>query len=168
MEGMIVNKIAQSGLETIDLEEFFEKGTVVGFDLKPFLFMEMIIKEKDFRAALAEHEWTAYQHKIVAVHCSADAIIPQWAYMLVASYLTPVANDIIYGDERSAIEMIILKKIEEIDIAAYVDRRIIIKGCGDLNIGAGPYLSITKKLFPVAKSIMYGEACSTVPVYKKK
>ncbi len=168
MEGEIINKVALSPLSTLDLEAFYPKGEIVVFDLKPHLFMEMIIKEKEFRAALQAVEWKQFQDKIVAVDCTADAIIPVWAYMLVASYLQPFANDIILGNEETAIRQTLLKRIAAIDINEYLDKRVVVKGCGEISIGEYAYLEITKRLRPVVKSIMYGEPCSTVPVYKKK
>jgi len=168
MSEEIINKVAQSQLISLDLEECYPKEEIVVFDLKPFLFMELILKEKDFRASLQNVDWSIYQNKIVAVTCSADAVIPVWAYMLVATYLEPVAKDIIMGDEKKAIEQTLLKKIQAINIDEYTDKRIVVKGCSDLPIGEFAYLEITKRLRPVVKSIMYGEPCSTVPVYKKK
>lgn len=168
MEGEIINKVALSPLSTLDLESFYPKGEVLVFDLKPHLFMEMIVKEKEFRASLQSLDWSQYKDKIVAVDCTADAIIPVWAYMLVAAYLEPFAKDIILGDEKTAVKQTLLKRIEAIDINEYLDKRVVIKGCGELPIGEFAYMEITKRLRPVAKSIMYGEPCSTVPVYKKK
>ena len=168
MADEIVNKIASSSLVTLDLEALFPKEAIVVFDLKPFLFMEMILKEKEFRTALQEHDWQPYQDKIVTVTCSADAIIPKWAYMLVATYLQPIAKDILYGDEAAALQQVLLEQINALDTTAFTDQRVVIKGCGDKSVGEFAYLAITKKLRPVAKSIMYGEPCSTVPVYKKK
>ena len=168
MSEEIINKVAQSQLLSLDLEEFYPKEKIVVFDLKPFLFMELILKEKDFRAALQETNWAEYENNIVAVTCSADAVIPVWAYMLVATYLQPVAADIIMGDEKKAVEQILLKKIQQIDINEYLDKRVVVKGCGEMPIGESAYMEITKRLRPVVKSIMYGEPCSTVPVYKKK
>jgi hypothetical protein len=168
MDGEIVNKVALSPLSTLDLEVYYPKGEVIVFDLKPHLFMEMIVKEKEFRAALQTIDWTIYKDRIVAVDCTADAIIPVWAYMLVTSYLQPFAKDIILGDEKNAIKQTLLKRIDNIDINDYLDKRVVVKGCGELPIGEFAYMEITKRLRPVAKSIMYGEPCSTVPVYKKK
>jgi Protein of unknown function (DUF2480) len=168
MEEEIINKVASSSLISIDLEEYYPKEEIVLFDLKPHLFMGLMLKEKEFRTALQETDWSPYQNKIVAVTCTADAIIPVWAYMLVAVYLQPLAKDIIMGDEQAAIKQSILKKINEIDIHGYADKRLVIKGCGEVKIDDAVYMEITKKLTPVAKSIMYGEPCSTVPVYKKK
>jgi len=168
MEDEIINKVAQSSLETIDLESYYPKEEIVVFDLKPFLFMELILKEKDFRASLQSVDWNIYSNKIVSVTCSADAVIPVWAYMLVASYLEPFAEDIIMGDDKTAVKQILLKRLGMIDISSYLDKRVVIKGCGELEIGDFAYMEIAKLLRPVAKSIMYGEPCSTVPIYKKK
>ena len=168
MSDAIINKVALSPLLSLDLEEFYPKDPVVLFDLKPHLFMELILKEKDFRMALQNHDWTQYQDKIVAVTCTADAIIPVWAYMLVASYLQPVAKDVILGDEKTAIQQQFIKNISSINAQDYTDKRVVVKGCGDLPIGEFAYMEITKKLRPVVKSIMYGEPCSTVPIFKNK
>lgn len=168
MSDGIINKVALSPLLSLDLEEYYPKEAIVVFDLKPHLFMELILKEKEFRAALQNHDWEQYRDKIVAVTCTTDAIIPVWAYMLVASYLQPVAKDIIFGDETSALQQQFLKNINAIDPNEFAEKRIVVKGCGDLPIGAFAYMEITKKLRPVVKSIMYGEPCSTVPIFKNK
>lgn len=168
MSEPIINKVAESGLITLDLETLYPAGEIVLFDLKPFLFMELILKEKDFRQALQQHDWTPYEGKIVAVTCTADAIIPVWAYMLVATYLQPLASDIIMGDQQEALKQRFLNNIEAINTDEYIDQRVVVKGCGETPIGEYAYMAITKKLRPVAKSIMYGEPCSTVPVFKKK
>jgi hypothetical protein len=168
MSDPIVNKVAESGLITIDLEGFYPREQTAVFDLKGFLFMEMILKEKDFRDKLKDHNWEDYRNKYVAVHCSADAIIPVWGYMLVVSYLQPVAKDIIMGDEKELHRHLFLKNLSGIDKNEFADKRVVIKGCGDTPIGDFAYAEITKLLLPVVKSIMYGEACSTVPVYKKR
>jgi len=163
----IINKVTESGLVEIDLEKYYPQGEILVFDLKSYLFMELILKEKDFREALKQHDFTTYRDKLVAVICSADAIIPVWAYMLVASYLQPVAKDMILGDPAFLRQTLFLRNINAIDIAAFKDKRVVIKGCGDLEVGPFAYLEITKLLRPVAKSIMYGEPCSTVPIFKK-
>jgi len=168
MQDGIINKVALSPLETVDLEDYYPKEEILLFDLKPYLFMELILKEKDFRDSLKEIDWKIYSDKIVAVTCSADAVIPVWAYMLVATYLEPVAKDIIMGDEKTAVRQVLLKRINMIDVNEYKDKRIVIKGCGELSIGDFAYMEITRLLRPVAKSIMYGEPCSTVPIYKNK
>jgi len=168
MSEEIVNKVAQSALQTLDLEEYYPREEIVLFDLKPYLFMEKILREKDFRAALQRIDWTQYQDKIVAVTCSVDAIIPLWAYMLVAVNLQPFARDIVMGDEQTALRQVFLSRLAAIDIQEFSDKRVIVKGCGDLSVGGDAYMEIARRLRPVAKSIMYGEACSNVPVYKKK
>jgi len=168
MSEEIVNKVAQSQLVTLDLESYFPAEEIAVFDLKPHLFMELILKEKEFRAALQNNDWSVYQNKVVAVTCTADAIIPMWAYMLVGSYLQPVAKDIVFGDEATARQQVFVQKIDSIDTTPYIDKRIVVKGCGDVAIESFAYAEITKKLLPVVKSIMYGEPCSTVPVYKSK
>ena len=168
MSEPIINKVAESGLITLNLEEYYPKDEILLFDLKPFLFMEMILKEKDFRQALQQHEWSHYTDKIVAVTCTADAVIPVWAYMLVATYLQPIAKEVVMGDLETTRKQIFLKNIDAINGTDFTDQRVVVKGCGDLPIGEYAYMEITKKLRPVAKSIMYGEPCSTVPVFKKK
>lgn len=168
MSDIIINKVAESGLIELDLAEYYPKGEIAIFDLKPFLFRELILKEKDFREALKNYDFSVYQNKYVAVTCSSDAIIPVWAYMLIASYLQPYAKDLVAGDENFLHKTLFLKNIAAINVNDYTDKRIVVKGCGDLPIGEFAYLEITKLLRPVAKSIMYGEPCSTVPVYKKR
>jgi hypothetical protein len=167
MSEAIINKVAESGLITIDLESFYPKQEAILFDLKDYLFMGLILKEKDFREALKNEDWEKFRNKYVGITCSAEAIIPIWAYMLVVSYLQPVALDVIQGDDKELHRYLFVKNIEALKGDEYIDKRIVIKGCGDLAIGEFAYTAITKKLMPVAKSIMYGEACSTVPVFKK-
>jgi hypothetical protein len=130
--------------------------------------MGLILKEKDFREALKNLDVTQYSNKTVAVTCSADAVIPMWAYMLVASYLQPVATDVAFGTSEAIKKQLLLKNIAQLSVSDYTDKRVVIKGCGDLPIDEAAYLEATKLLRPVAKSIMYGEPCSTVPIYKKK
>ena len=168
MSDVFVNKVAASGIFTLDLEKYLPAGEIVTFDLKDYLFMGLILKEKDFREALKTADWTIYQDKAVAVTCSVDAIIPVWAYMLVATYLQPVATDIYTGSAAEMQKHLFLKALNALSVQAYEDQRVVIKGCGDVSIEAFAYAEITKLLRPVVKSIMYGEPCSTVPVYKKK
>jgi len=167
MNEPFVNKVAESGLISLDLETYYPKGETAVFDLKDHLFMGMILKEKDFREALKKMDWTYYKDKNVALTCSVDAIIPVWAWMLVASYLEPVAKEIVMGDEKELHKAVFLKNIDAIDTNEFLDKRVVIKGCGETPIGDYVYMEITKRLRPVVKSIMYGEPCSTVPVYKK-
>ncbi len=153
---------------TLNLEAFLPAGPVKIFDIKDFLFMGLILKEKDFRTALQSLDWSVYKESHVAVTCSADAIIPSWAYMLIATYLQPVAASVYLGTAAEMEKFLVLKEIEALDAAAYTDKRLVIKGCADVPVPDAAYLAITQKLLPVAKSILYGEPCSTVPVYKKR
>lgn len=168
MSDMMINKVAESALVTINLEDYYPKEAIAVFDLKDYLFMGLILKEKDFREALKNLDLTTFTGKIAAITCSADAVIPMWAYMLTASYLQPVATDVFFGNEASVKEQLLLKNIATIDTKEFSDKRIVVKGCGELPIGEAAYLQATKILRPVAKSIMYGEPCSTVPIFKKK
>jgi hypothetical protein len=167
MSETFVNKVAESGIITLNLEDYYPKNEVAVFDMKDYLFMELILKEKDFREKLKALDLSVYQDKIVALTCSADAVIPMWAYMLVASALQPVAKEIVFGTEKETTEKILLQNISKITAEEYTDQRVVIKGCGELPITESAYIEITKQLRPVVKSIMYGEPCSTVPVFKK-
>ena len=168
MSDPFINKVAESGLISVDLETWYPKGETAVFDMKDYLFMGLILKEKDFREALKNIDWSVYNNKNIALTCSADAIIPVWAWMLVATYLQPVANEIVLGDEKELHKKLFLKNLSSININEYADKRVVIKGCGETPIGDFVYMEITKLLRPVARSIMYGEPCSTVPVFKKK
>jgi hypothetical protein len=167
MEDLITNKVAESGLITIDLENFYPKEETAVFDLKDHLFMGLILKEKEFREELKNLDWQKYQDKNVCITCSQDAVIPIWAYMLVATYLQPVAKEILFGDEDFLHRTLFIKNLSIININDFADKRVVIKGCGDKIISETAYVEITKLLRPVVKSIMYGEPCSTVPIYKK-
>ncbi|MBC7776662.1 MAG: DUF2480 family protein [Phycisphaerae bacterium] len=163
----LVNRVANSSLVTIDLEEMYPKGEIVPFDLKGYLFMELILKEKDFREALQALDWEQYRGKNLAVFCSADAIIPLWAYMLVATHAAPFVQDIALCEPAEFAERAFIKKLAALDIQQYEGKRLVIKGCSDKPVPASAYLEITRRLQPVARSIMFGEPCSTVPVYKR-
>ena len=164
----IINKVAESGLITLDPEKYYPREQIAIFDLKDFLFMGLILKEKDYREQLKNYNWEKFNDKYVGVYCSADAIIPVWAYMLAATYLEPVAKDVIMGDEKELHRHLFLKNLSSINLEDFTDKRVVIKGCGETPIGDFVYMELTKLLRPVTKSIMYGEPCSTVPVYKKK
>jgi len=166
--GELINKVAQSGIITIDLEAYYPKEEIVSFDLKDYLFMGLILKEKEFREALKSIDLSLFKDKIAAIHCSADAIIPVWAYMLIASTLQPVSKEVIMGDKEAVLKIKLLDNIKKIENNEYKDKRVVIKGCGDLPIPPEAYMQLTAQLLPFTKSIMYGEPCSTVPVYKKK
>jgi hypothetical protein len=165
---MILNKVTESELITLDLSTFLPNERPVLFDLKQFLFRELILKEKDFRTALQNHDWTIYSNQTVLVFCSADAIIPVWAYMLVAVYLEPLTTRIYFDNPDSWKRKTLIQNIQQLNITNYTDKRIVIKGCGDVTIDNAAYFEITRRLLPVVKSIMYGEPCSTVPIYKRK
>lgn len=162
------NKVAESGIITIDLEEFYPKEEICFFDIKKFLFMEMLLKEKDFRASLDQHNWEQYKGKPVAVFCTTDAIIPMWAYMLISSKLSGVASSIKEGTKEEVFKSTFIQNIQTLKEKDYQDKRVIIKGCGDKEIPAFAYTEITSMLLPFVKSLMYGEACSAVPVFKRK
>ncbi len=163
----MVNKVAASGLITLKLEEYWPNMPLVAFDLKDYLFRELILKEKDFREAIKEHDFSQYEGKTLLVFCSADAIIPAWAYMLVAASASPYAADIYQGTEEEYLRDHYRRVIKQFDPSEYADQRIVVKGCGDRNVPPAAYLEVTSVLRPVAKSIMFGEPCSTVPVYKQ-
>lgn len=168
MDEVIINKVSESGLITLNLEEYYPKEDIVLFDMKDHLFMGLILKEKDFREALKNLDLGIYSEKAVAVTCSADAVIPIWAYMLVAGYLQPVAKEIIFGTEEELKKQLLMNNIAKINLDEFVDKRVVIKGCGELPVGEAAYLLATKLLRPITKSIMYGEPCSTVPIFKRK
>jgi len=163
-----VNKVAASGLITLNLEEYHHQGERVVYDIKDNLFHGLMLREKDFREFIKTHDWAAYQDKNVAVICSADAIVPTWAYMLLANKLSPYANEVVFGDLAALDAVLFTKALAKIDLNAYANERVVVKGCGDVDVPVSAYVEITNLLSPVVKSIMYGEPCSTVPVYKRK
>ncbi len=163
----IVNKVAQSGIVSFDLEELFPSEPIEVFDISDYLFKGLILKEKDFRDVLSQTDWTKYAGKYLTVHCSTDAIIPNWAFMLVAAYAQPFAKGVTMGNKEEAIKKIFSEKLFALDIEQFRDQRVVVKGCSDKPVPVDAYLDITRILKPVAKSIMYGEPCSTVPIYKK-
>lgn len=166
-EKPLINRVAQSGIITINLENFFPREELIAFDLKPYLFMELILKEKDFREAMKAHDWTQYAGKNLTIFCSTDAIIPLWAYMLVTQYAAPFAVRITHGNPDDFYRTVFALALDRLDIAEYAGQRVVIKGCSDQPVPANAYVDITRRLQPVAQSIMYGEPCSTVPIYKR-
>jgi hypothetical protein len=168
MSEEFVNKVAESGIITLDLEKYFPEEEIILFDIKDYLFMGLILKEKDFRQALKELDDEKYQHKIIAVTCTADAIVPMWAYMLISSTLQKASKEIVFGNESDAKTKLLLRNIHQINKEDFIDKRVVVKGCGETPIPEEAYLEITNLLIPVVKSIMFGEPCSTVPIYKKK
>lgn len=166
-QGEIRNKVAESGLITFNLEDLYQDGNRSVFDLKEFLFEGLILREKDFRSALKEMDWSIYQDHYVAMVCTAEAIVPQWAFMLVSTYIQPVATRCVLGDLEALETSLYHDSINSIDISDYTDQRVIVKGCSKYPVPASAYVMLVSKLMPVAKSIMFGEACSTVPLHKK-
>jgi hypothetical protein len=168
MNNEIVNKVQQSGIITIDPQDYYPAEPCVEYDMAQNLWQGMVLKEKDFRQFIASHNWSDYQNKNVALYCSADAIIPHWAYMLLTNALSIYARKIIYGNKEQLITELMLEKIEKMDVSAFQDARVVIKGCSNTAIPAAVYVNLTQRLLPVVKTLMFGEPCSTVPVYKRK
>jgi hypothetical protein len=168
METEIINKVAGSGIISIDLESYLPISEVAYIDIKANLFQELILKEKDFRDFIKSNDWSVYQDKYVGVYCSSDAIIPTWAYMLIASALTSIAKAIYFGSPSEVNAKVVSALFLQQDLSQYEDKRIVIKGCGDIKIGEQAFITIANALRPLAKALMYGEPCSTVPIYKKK
>ncbi len=165
----IVNRVANNkNLITFDLEEYYPEGDRVLFDIKDWLFEGLLLREKDFRKHVAEHKWSQYQDKYVALTCSTDAIIPGWAYLLLTSSLAPFTKKVVVGSLDTLETIIYNELINNLDVSLYQDKFLIIKGCSNKPVPEGAYISLLQKLQPVAKSIMYGEACSSVPLYKRK
>ena len=168
MSGEIVNRVANSGLITIDLSDYAPKENILVFDMKDLLFEGTILKEKDFRSSLKEFDFSRYKGKMAGLCCSAEAIIPMWAYMLVSSYLNPICSQLYFGTKEEVFQNILLKKITDIDSEKFKDKKVIVKGCGNIPLSEALYVAITQKLQNSVSSLMFGEACSAVPVYKKK
>ena len=164
----IRNKVAESGIITIDLESFLPTDEIIALDIKTMLFQGLLLKEKDFRETLKKTDWSVYANKTVALFCSTDAIIPQWAYMLLTNYLLPYTSFIFYGSKEKVECDLLLENINKTDATKYAGQKVVIKGCGTKQIPSGAYVAISKKLIPHVQSLMFGEPCSTVPVYKQK
>ncbi|MGB7784670.1 MAG: DUF2480 family protein [Salinimicrobium sp.] len=163
----IINRVANSKLVTVDLEDHYPAGERVVFDIKDWLLEGIVLREKDFRTSAKAHNWSRYDGCYVALTCSTDAIIPGWAYMLLSTYLTPVAKKVVVGDLEMLETLIYSEIIQDLDVSEYNDLPVIIKGCSKKPVPQNAYIQLINKLQPVAKSIMYGEACSSVPLYKK-
>lgn len=164
----IVNRVAQSGLISLDLAELYPQGERILYDIKDNLFHGLILREKDFREFVKTHDWSQYAGKHVAVTCTADAIVPTWAFMLLSSRIAPYAASIVFGDLAALETMLFHNALAQLDTERFRDERVVIKGCGDIEIPVSAYVEVTAKLIGIAKSVMYGEPCSTVPVYKRK
>jgi S-adenosylmethionine/arginine decarboxylase-like enzyme len=163
----IVNKVAASGLVTINLEEFYPAGDRVSIDLADQLWQGLALREKDFRSWIQTHDWSQYQGKHVAVFCSVDAIIPAWAFMLVASALSDYAVTVVQGNRNELEEVLFRNIVDGLDLTVYQDKRCVVKGCSNLPVPQSAYTHLVVKLRPVVRSIMFGEPCSTVPVFKR-
>ncbi|MBT8326292.1 MAG: DUF2480 family protein [Bacteroidia bacterium] len=164
----IVNKVANSGIITLDLEELIQEKPVFQLDIKDQLFQGLLLREKDFRAWVKEHNWEQYKDAYVAVYCSSDAIVPTWAYMLIGTAIEPYTSDLFFTPPATLPALIAERKLSNLNADDFVDARVVIKGCGDREIDNQAYVKLTMLLLPVVKSLMYGEPCSTVPVYKKR
>jgi len=164
----ILNRVAQSKLRTFDLEDYYPEGERVKFDIKDWLHEGYILKEKEFRTFVAAHDWKKYQDKYIAIYCSTNAIIPGWANMLISSKLTPYAKKIVIGDLEQLETSLYQEIVSELDISPYIDQFVIIKGCTNKPVPPNAYVWLISKMQTVAKQVMYGEACSSVPLFKKK
>jgi hypothetical protein len=164
----IVNKVAQSGLVTLDPAAFYPAGERVIYDIKDNLFHGLMLREKDLRDFIKEHDFTQYEGKNVGITCSADAIVPTWAYMLLANRMAPYAREIVFGDMAVLETVLFEKEIAKADLEQYSGQRVVLKGCGDTAVPVSAYVELTKRLTLIVKSIMFGEPCSTVPIYKRK
>ena len=168
MSEEIVNRVANSNLVNFDLEAYYPKGQRQLIDLKDWLFEGLILKEKDFRQAVKDYDWTQHQDQYIAIDCSADAIVPVWSYMLISNAISPYAKKVVKGNLENLETLLFHELINTLDTKPFENQRVIVKGCSNLPIPESAYVAITNKLSPIVKSIMYGEACSSVPIYKKK
>ena len=164
----IINRVANSKLKVIDLEDFYPDGNRILLDIKDWLFEGLVLREKDFRASVKAHDWSQYDESYVALFCSSDAIIPDWAYMLITVNLMGIAKKVVLGDLDHLESILYTSIISEMDLSEYKDMPVIIKGCSHKPVPANALVMLTERLVPVAKSIMFGEACSAVPLHKKK
>lgn len=163
----IVNRVAKSGLIQLDMGDFFPVEEILEYDIADNLWQGIALKEKDFRDFIKGHDWSVFAGKHAAVHCSADAIIPSWAYMLLTASLKPFALSVNFGTKDSVEQKLLISNIEKLNSQDYLDSRIVVKGCGDKHVSEAAWVAITNIFQPVAKSLMFGEPCSTVPIYKK-
>jgi hypothetical protein len=163
----IRNKVAESSLITFNLEDLYPVGPRSTFDLNDFLFEGLILREKDYRQRLSEMDWSRYAGHFVNIQCSADAIVPQWAFMLAATYLEPVAKRVVMGSSETLETLLFQEALTTLDVEQFRDERVIVKGCSKYPVPTSAYVEFVSRLRPVAKSLMYGEACSTVPLFKR-
>lgn len=168
MNDLIPNRVISSGLLTLSLEDYYPKGERKHLDITPWLYEGVMLREKDFRESVKNHDWLKYRDCYVSVNCSADAIVPQWAYMLLGVELESIAKKVVYGTPEMLESVLMDESLSKVDFSEYRDQRVILKGCSKLPIPPHAYLNFVTRLKPLVKSLMFGEACSTVPVYKRK
>lgn len=168
MSGEIKNRVAESKLITFDLEDYYPEGNRIEIDISQFLIEGILLKEKEFRASVKNHDWNQYQDNYIALTNTNDALVPAWAFMLLTTHLSSIAKHVSIGNLAELENSIFLKIIENIEISKYLDIPVIVKGCSNKSIPENSYIQLIQKLQPVVKSIMYGEACSSVPLYKRK
>ncbi|MDN5205080.1 DUF2480 family protein [Fulvivirgaceae bacterium BMA10] len=166
-EDTIINRVSQSSLISFDLEEYYDKHERIVYDIKDNLFQGLILKEKEFRTFIKENDWSRYQDKNVAITCTADAIVPTWAYMLLATKLEPYTNMVVFGDIDALNEALFRDALSKINFESFQDAKVVIKGCSNLPVPESAYVEIARLMRPYVTSMMYGEPCSTVPIYKK-
>lgn len=167
-ENLIVNRVAASSLVTFDLEDYYSPGERVLFDIKDQLYQGLVLREREFREFIRNNDWASYKEKFVAITCSADAIVPTWAFMLIASAVQPFASHIVFGDLDQLEASLFRKKLVHVDWTAYRDARVVVKGCSKYNVPVALYVEVTEKLRPLVASLMFGEPCSTVPLFKRR
>ena len=168
MADTIVNRVAASALITFDLEKLYKIGTRQTIDLSQWLDQGLLLKEKEFRAQLKAHDWTIYRDKFIALQCSTEAILPSWAFLLVTTHLQPFARKVVLGNLKDLEVQLFAEEIQLLELSPYKDQPVIIKGCSENTVPQDAYVQLISKLQPVVKSLFYGEACSSVPLYKKK
>lgn len=168
MENEIINRVSNSQLVTFNLEEFYTPGERVVLDIKDQLFQGLILREKDFRDFVKTHEWSKYQNKFVAITCSVDAVVPTWAYMLLSSALQPYASVVVFGSLQDLESKLFIQALSKVNWQSFINAKVVVKGCSKVEVPVATYVEVTNQLRGVATSIMYGEPCSTVPIFKKK
>ncbi len=168
MELPIENKVEKANIQQIDLIDFVEPSPIHTFDLKEGLWQEMVIKEKEFRSFIKHTDWSVFQNQIVGIYCSVEAIIPSWAYMLVTTNLNDVGAKVFYGSKKEVEEACFFQNLHQMDLEPLTNERVMVKGCSNVPNPTRAYVELTNLLVPVVKSLMFGEPCSAVPVFKKK
>ncbi len=168
MNSEIINRVAESSLMQLDLEDWYDHADRKSFDVATYLHMGLVLKELDFRSALKQFDWPSFEGKHLAIYCSADAIVPTWAFMLVATYAAPFTKSIVFGTKDKIDEILFERWISNLDLSPYKDQKVIVKGCSKYPVPVSAYITITSRLTPVVQSLMFGEPCSNVPLYKRK